>query len=263
MKKNAFTLVELLIVIAVISILASILLVSVSQAKQRARIAECSGNVRSLVVSWEMYSDDHADRLLINKAIQYNQRPREKWINGIMNFGEPGWGDHTNSAYVQHNLMFEYAPSLRMYKCPSDKIRNFHYVDRKWQKIPWVRTYGLNQYMNGTPIGKYSNYLTQNHIDEPSNRMTFLGQRADTYENGFFVVGVSDLFVPEAYRWHEFPAKYHIGKTPVAMADGHTEIHKWETQWPPMGNKKNSKPREHAPNSSDIGWINNHATAIK
>ena len=57
--KEGFTLVELLVVIAVIGILAALLLPAVSRAKGRAQAAICLSNLRQWGQVWTSYTSDH------------------------------------------------------------------------------------------------------------------------------------------------------------------------------------------------------------
>ncbi len=54
----AFTLMELLIVIAIISLLAAMLLPALGNARERARQANCTGNLRQFSQAIQMYMDD-------------------------------------------------------------------------------------------------------------------------------------------------------------------------------------------------------------
>src|ERR1700691_5107031 len=63
MRQKGFTLIELLAVIAIISILASILLSVLSQAREKGRSAQCLSNLRQWGVAFRMYGDDNQDYL--------------------------------------------------------------------------------------------------------------------------------------------------------------------------------------------------------
>jgi prepilin-type processing-associated H-X9-DG protein/prepilin-type N-terminal cleavage/methylation domain-containing protein len=81
-RARAFTLVELLVVLAIIILLTGLLLPGLNQARQRARAASCAGNLRQLGLAIQLYWDDYNGRL--------------NALNGVPNWGDPdfekAWG---------------------------------------------------------------------------------------------------------------------------------------------------------------------------
>lgn len=61
-KSTGFTLVELMIVIAIIAILASILVPNLVRAKSRSQLTGCQSNLRNLGNALEMYNVDYTGR---------------------------------------------------------------------------------------------------------------------------------------------------------------------------------------------------------
>ena len=68
---DAFTLVELLVVIAVLSVLAALLLPALALAKEKGRTIVCLGNQRQIGIALTLYADDHDGKLV---PAQYSVR---------------------------------------------------------------------------------------------------------------------------------------------------------------------------------------------
>ena len=140
----AFTLVEMLVVIAVIAILAGLLLPALARAKEQAKSAKCVSNLHQVFVAMTMYVDE-------NEGFLHN-------VNGsIPNYGQ--WTANPRSSLIlapDHIYAYwgvayyEYAGRTKdIWRCPSARV-----VD-EWRETGltypsdfWLdASYGINQFV--------------------------------------------------------------------------------------------------------------------
>jgi len=142
-RGTGFTLVELLVVVAIISLLVSILLPSLQRAKEEARVTVCMTNEKSLGLAFNMYTSENND-----------------WYPAAAGWGgdPPIWDQRLhgdNSIWASYGLGERYGPkyfdSLTVLKCPSDNL------DRSWAgPDAHPRSYAMNinvSYRGPSPCG--------------------------------------------------------------------------------------------------------------
>lgn len=87
MKNWEFTLIELLIVVAIISILAGMLLPALQKSREVARQTICAGNTKQVALSFNSYIDDNSGWIYP----AYNSSANLTWTSVIKNEGYLKW----------------------------------------------------------------------------------------------------------------------------------------------------------------------------
>ena len=112
-RRLAFTLIELLIVIALISLIVSIALPSLAKSRDSARALKCGVNHRQLMAAMLLYANDFKDRPpMPNWA---SQDPARGWL-----YRPPIVGRLAAEAR-ETGLLWPYINSNEIYRCPMDK----------------------------------------------------------------------------------------------------------------------------------------------
>lgn len=107
-SKRAFTLVELLVVIAVIGILAGLLLPALSTAKGNARKTTCANNLKQIDTAIRLYADDCSDSL----PVLPDPNPFPNGVGAYYKQLIKGYLGLTGPA----------SPTEKVFICPSDQV---------------------------------------------------------------------------------------------------------------------------------------------
>jgi prepilin-type N-terminal cleavage/methylation domain-containing protein/prepilin-type processing-associated H-X9-DG protein len=263
---GAFTLLELLIVIAIIAVLASLLLPALGKAKEKAQGIKCLSNLKQMQLAWGMYADDNNDRVPPNDAWNrtsgYAYDTNRTWVRGWLDYQTPVQ-DNTNQVYLQTSHLAPYQASLQIWKCPSDKSTSKHGA----RVYPRVRSLTMNGFIATEAWGSaYPRLQVIRRLSDavnpaPAGLFVLTDTSAESIATGtfgFWDHGI-DPIDPKQLGWTELPASYHGRAGALSFADGHAEVHAWKDPrtW------SSQLAFSPSPNNVDIVWLLQRATGVK
>lgn len=117
-RKQAFTLIELLIVVAIISILAAILFPVFARARESARRTSCLSNMKQIGTAWLMYAQDYDEKAVL--AVHYDSSTGDEiaW-DFRLDWSEVDYSDPNPTPKASAGLLDSYAKNGQIHSCPS------------------------------------------------------------------------------------------------------------------------------------------------
>jgi prepilin-type N-terminal cleavage/methylation domain-containing protein/prepilin-type processing-associated H-X9-DG protein len=217
---RAFSLIELLVVMAVIAILASLLLPSLSSAQAKGRQVACLNNLRQLQLGWTMYLSDHNNTMPENKMTGTGLLGCVSTTNSWVTGNAQASADPT---LIKQGSIYSYSPNTQVYRCPADRSTLFG------ASTPRERSYSMDAYLNGgLDVRIYGGYLPGNVIrysdllPSPSKIFVLLDETQTVIDDGVFL-----LYRDPADFWQNGPSHRHSQGANLSFADGHCERWKW------------------------------------
>ena len=229
---HAFTLIELLIVIAIVAVLAALLLPALNRAKLRARNVACLNNLKQLQLCWQLYASDHDDKVPPNNSVVAMPTSTNSIASGASwCMGSPR--HDTNTLGIESGLLFPYNRSVAIYRCPADDSTVEDAAGNRLLQ-PRNRSYNMSQSINSFP--EYDRVMrdyipvfrrtTQIQSPNPTQCLVFIDEHADTMYDALF--GMSTDHYDGSRTWWDLPGNRHGQAGNLTFADGHVERWKWQ-----------------------------------
>jgi prepilin-type N-terminal cleavage/methylation domain-containing protein/prepilin-type processing-associated H-X9-DG protein len=244
-SEPGFTLVELLVVIAVIALLMAILLPALGKARDQAKRVICLSSLKQLTLAWMAYADNNNGKIVNGaptnstvacpdcpappntKAMPSAGRPNEiPWIG-------PAWADLDGTPTIPLDPIFQ--------KCAMESGALWRYLrDAKSYRCPGgvkgeLITYIIVDSMNGIPDGPI------NFGSRGANAGVWTNSTFNIKKSAMRIVFIDEgKITPDSYavnysgsnflKWFDPPMIRHSGGTTVSFADGHAELKKWSSK---------------------------------
>lgn len=170
-KLQKFTLIEVLVVVAIIGILASLLLPSLKKARDSSRRGVCVNNLKNISTSLLMYPDDN------NQYFTHGAGRTSRLTTWDDLLGEGGYdGRNITTAVAALARIADPADGSKIYYCPSAE---FDYINTRGTGEP-NRTYSTNQNL----MGDHDFSITLNSVASPSSTLLAF-ENLDAWSQGW------------------------------------------------------------------------------
>lgn len=236
---RAFTLIEVLVVVAIIALLVSVLLPALHRSRESARTLQCASNVRQLTQAFLMYAVDNRGRLPGHRRDTYAD-----WLgSGNPRLGYPD-GVQPDDGVVYRKYM---AKQVHAYSCPDDRVPRDPNDPRQTSRTGWFYSYTAYVVLNGAkpemlagghyPLAFTDTAPKYDRADHKQRMKAFEGVPLIMEEDPeFYLVTVpdgawsnKDTLIPR----HKSAAGGQAGSASIGYTDGHVG----KVQWPKCTNR--------------------------
>ncbi len=212
-NRNGFSLIELLVVMAVILTLLGILLPSLQGVRERAYQVVCANNLRQIGVALTAYLGDNEGWFPLSGGCWHGSA-RHDFIQ---------WGGCGNDGYFDNrSAIWPYIPNKAVFLCPVDTKNpqyrhgltygitdQTHYNKDCWNCIGVNRRDVLN--------GELSRYAFAMEQETGGASGPHIDSRYKMNGTDLIANGIGDF------------AQWHFGKGGILYMDGHVEFHRWSS----------------------------------
>lgn len=209
-RRKAFTLIEVLVVVAIIALLISILLPSLRQARELTRQTICLHNEKTLGMAWYQYQIDNKGAFVYGGATSNPKIDNPPgWIQYI-GTDPANQSEAVQIKAIQMGALFKYTRTVEAYHCPSRQKNE-------------IRTYEGNFGVAGIPNAPWPPNPSTWRIDQlkrPSNRIVYQDDSPKDWDAIWHIPWDTPVW------WNHLEAR-HTKSSTFAFADGHSESWRW------------------------------------
>ena len=245
MDKKRFTLIELLLVVAIIAILASLLLPSLKKARRSARTVTCSSQIGQFTKAIIMFADDY------DNQTPPGYRHSGTWANPDPDIGNSMIVDNNPIGYVENaatylgvNLDYSSKAALEASAADADTMRPFICTEED-EPLPnktafWdsglqynaTNSYGCNGGLFSREGASSAILNNISAINDASRTYVFNDAKAMWAGRYISNYGRSNLFefinLGAGNVWYDMLASdRHETKVPISFLDGHVKVYDW------------------------------------
>ena len=242
---TGFSLVELLVVLAVISVLAAVLLPVLAKMRSSARQTSCMSNLRQIGFAALQYSQDYDDQypywnsafLSVPASPETSDKMWKYVVQPYVKSGNPSY--YVTGGVIHRETEVWQCPDISAWK---DALANHGVVESNMATRPASASYGMSMFIAYTYFG--NPVLTGNRY-RPGMPLALLRTPAST-----ILVGESGIAgridTPIQRRWQYFEQRYHDanvqnwerrsahnGGSNYLFCDGHAHWLRAESVYPP------------------------------
>jgi prepilin-type N-terminal cleavage/methylation domain-containing protein/prepilin-type processing-associated H-X9-DG protein len=242
---EGFTLVELLVVIALIALLMAILLPALGRAREMGKRAVCLAQIKQLQICWNMYCDEKNDKVPSGDVwYSWSFTPADggpqlswyEWPHPFPHLMPPSIATNYSAAYsescvengqckqrewyhaIDEGLLFKYVKDYRVFRCPVGEKGEFV----TYSNVHSIKTWASPPIGSAGPGSISRTIKLKSQIKRTSERAVFIDLGKAARGAAYLPY---DRYGGLTYGWTP-PARHGMGTT-FSFADGHAEYKKW------------------------------------